>query len=72
MLGREDRIGFSMFSRKLVDLSIDGAVWDPRFPEVNNGLLGLLLDERSNLPDDAIAPVCMHYLCCKPCQHSCA
>lgn len=60
MLGRDDKIGFSMFSRKLFDLSIEADVWDPRLLELYNGLIGLLLDERSNLPDDAIAPVCMH------------
>lgn len=49
-----------MFSRKLFDLSIEADVWDPRLLELYNGLIGLLLDERSNLLDDAIAPVCMH------------
>jgi len=60
MLGREDRIGFSMLSRKLPDLSNEAAMWDPRCPGYN-GLSGLL-EDGSNLLDVAIALVPIHPL----------
>lgn len=60
MFGREDRIGFSMLSRKLPDLSIEAATWDPRCP-VYKGLSGLV-EDTSNLVDAAIALISPHLL----------
>ena len=54
VLGREDKIGFSMFSRKLADLSNEADAYDPRCPVTYNGLSGLL-EDRSNLLDADIA-----------------
>jgi hypothetical protein len=58
MLGREDRIGFSVHSRKLPDLSNEAAMLDPRCT-VYSGLSGLL-EDGSNLLDVAIALVPTH------------
>ncbi|PNX64169.1 hypothetical protein L195_g053879 [Trifolium pratense] len=58
MLGREDKIGFSVHSRKLHDLSNEAAMLDPRCA-VYNGLFGLL-EDGSNLLDVAIALVSRH------------
>lgn len=60
MLGREDKIGFSMHSRKLPGLSNEAAMWDPRCA-VYSGLSGLLEDE-SNLLVVVIALVPAHPL----------
>lgn len=60
MLGRDDRIGFSILSRKLPDLSSEAAIWVPRCPAYD-GLSGLP-EDTSNLLDVAIALVSTHPL----------
>lgn len=62
MFGSEDKIGFSMLSRKLPGLSNEAAMWDPRCPLVYNGLSGLP-EESSNLLEVAIASVSTHSPC---------
>lgn len=67
MLGRADKIGFSMFSWKLADLSNKAAVYDPR---CTYNFLSGLPEDMSNLLDAAIAPVSTHPLPYNPSKPS--